>query len=174
MEKYLYHKVPLEGIVGSCLYPLSELQKLCPEIYKKRVDEYVRDGRENILEMEIPCLNCFWKDVIYLTAISPIELRNGLKKAGIAGPKLRFFEIKASQLDYSRTVVMFFSPNERWESVLDKYEEFNDHFEKYSTISEQTIEWWRKSKSSHLLFRFIPHIMHKGMIDVRDAKIIEV
>jgi len=173
-QHYLYHWVP-KNMKGTILYPLNQLKDTEPEIYDEHVQKYV--GRERLLTRTIPYLNCLWNDVLHLTAVHPVKVKDAMIKAGKKVGPLQFYsyEIPINMITGSNSIVYLYK-NEK--SVLDEtmYELFNiDHMDQYNKISDATIDYYRKcfqESRKPLVYHLVPHILYMGSIDTAGLNIV--
>lgn len=168
---YVYHLVP-PAMKGTTLYPLNELKELFPEIYAAEVAKY--RGREQKLAHRIPMLgNCLWNDVLFLTAVHPVEFRKAYASVVHTTWKFRYFQIPIDSLDLARMTVVKQLPV----SKTREYEEFDmRRMEHYATIPPETFQHWREALvqgSRPFLYLYIPHILYRGTIDVSGLPIVE-
>ena len=171
---YLYHIKP-KNMKGNSLIPLNMLKKIHPEIYKNEIRKY--EGRKSITKRIIPKLNCYWNDVIHLTAVHPRKLKSALKKAGSKKGKMEWIKINPSNLDSSKIII-----------YLDKYTnskninkkdiiKFSPNvLGKYNKIPTATLKYYKKSVKElkkPLLFYKVPHILYKGKLNIKNLEILE-
>ena len=183
MEKklYLYHKVP-EKMQGKVLYPLNGLEKVNLELYLKEIKKYDEGhpDRKNIPGQYIPKLDCKWGDILQLTAIHPEELKKALVEAGFKDSKeLKFYQIDPEILDSQKTIVYLYKDTP--EESVPYSENFIDYdsnnLEQHTVIAEVTKKSYQeraKKGMSPILFVGIPHIFHKGQIDISNCPVITV
>jgi len=180
--QYFYHHVP-KDFKGSTLYPLNVLKQKYPELYENEVSKY--KGREYVTRQRIPILgDCLWNDVIFMTAVHPQKIFDASAEAGWGEiiPQ-RYFKIDLSTLDKEKLAVYLFKASEP--TVQSKVN--NDDFvkfdlkdvSKYEIVPQSTKDYFRHEyESDHkrisLFYRYIPHILYRGEIDVSNAEIITV
>ena len=173
--EYLYHHVP-NDMVGTVLYPLNQLKNIYPEQYDKKVKKY--EGREQLLETEIPTLHCLWNDVIHLTAVPPEKLREKLALAGIVRPPTSWFKIPVSKIVGDDSTAFIYRLDKNLDPQLKDYESFNpERMNIYATVPKETLEYYKEMNEqgkNPLLFNFIPHILYKGTIETKDLEKITV
>lgn len=177
-KKYLYHKVP-DDLKGNIIYPLNELKNIHPDLYLYKAEKY--KGREEVMNLIIEGLECKWNDVLFMTAVNPKELKEELIKAGMHPKEFKFFQIDPEKLDLSKTKVFLFKEGTSKKKPLmdkDEYADFKlEDLEKHSIIPEKTKDYFKnqyENKNHPLMFAFIPHILHKGPIDISDFPVITV
>ena len=73
---FLYHRVPA-NMQGDFLSPLNQLKDIYPEAYAEAVKKY--EGREFLMNVGIPTLDCLWNDFLFLTAVHPFDLHCGIR-----------------------------------------------------------------------------------------------
>ena len=169
--RYIYHLVP-PAMKGTMLYPLNELKELFPEIYAAEVAKY--RGREQKLNSRIPMLgNCLWNDVLFLTAVQPVEFRKAYTSVVRTLRKFRYFQIPIDFLDPTRMIVVKQLPV----GQTREYEKFDRcRLEHYATIPSETFRHWQEAfvqGNRPFLYLYIPHILYRGTIDVSNVSIVE-
>ena len=163
---------------GDALYPLGVLKNTEPEIYKLHAAKY--DGRQQLLEVTIPTLNCLWNDVLHFSAVHPQKIVDALREAGDTKDfEMEYFEIDPHLLDPENTTVFVYA-----EKVIDgqppmkEFADYNpDDLEKYSEINNDTKEYYAQMYAggeSPLMHYRLPHILHKGSIDTKNLKRIKI
>lgn len=172
---YLYHEVP-KALVGDILYPLNVLKEKYPEVYQKEVAKYA--GRDVVLNWMIPPLNCLWNDAIHLTAVHPRDVRKTLEECGFKGVyEVSSYEIDPSILDPENTTVYMYSSEcvKEGPDPTDFFEYNPNDMEKYSQIPERTKSHYREMFSSGRktrVYPWVPHILYKGQIEVKNLPIV--
>lgn len=186
MEKpkhYLYHMVP-EGMKTDyegqhILYPLNILKERFPELYQVNAAKYSgSEYRKAIPGMLIPTLEAAaWGDVIQLSPIHPEDLKEALIEAGFEPREFKFYQIDPALLDPEKTTIFLYRE--------DKEDEDPENFDTYSpekiaehaVVPERTKAHYREQRVRNqkpFLFVGVPHIFHKGPIDVSDFPVITV
>lgn len=173
---YLYHWVP-QNMFGDILYPLNVLKDKYPEIYKEHKRKY--EGREEVMDLIIPKINCRWNDALHLSAIHPKIVKDALCEAGGRSDyKMLCYQIDPHILEPEKTVVYLYSAPELDMTKEEDFIEFKpDEMDKYSLLPEKTIEYYKESYSNNrrpLAFHRVPHILYKGSINIKDFPVIEV
>ncbi len=159
------------------LYPLNILKEKFPGLYEVKVKKYnSHEKRKNIPERFIPTLeNATWGDVVQLTAIHPEDLKKALADAGFKSREFKFYQIDPNSLDPKNTTIYLYRDGFEKESE-DCFSEYDPkQLNKYSVVSEKTKEYYKEKFSNNerpLLFVGVPHIFHKGPIDVSNCPII--
>jgi len=179
---YFYHHVP-KNFKGTILFPLNTLQAKYPEIYEIEISKY--EGREHTTQQIIPLLdNCLWNDVIFMTAVHPQKIFEARDDAGW-GKNLpqRYFKIDSSTLDQEKLAVYLFKFKESNVQSGVEVEDFTKYnqkdFNEYAVVPQATKDYFRNEYESgqkriRLFYRYVPHILFKGNIDVSNAEIITV
>lgn len=176
IKKYLYHMVPID-MKGTILHPLNKLKEIHPELYLLKVKKY--NDRKEILETFIPTLECLWNDVLHCAAIDPATLKEALVAAGREPTEMKFYQIDPEKLDPQKTTIYLF-PEKTKGSKLEEGQFVNYHpskLEHYTEIPSGTKQYYKKKYNNGekpLLFLGIPHILHKGPLDISDAPVITV
>lgn len=175
--RFLYHRVP-KRLQGNILYPLNTLKDILPRVYAKEILKYRE--RRHITGLHIPPLNCQWNDVLHLTAVHPSKIREALAKAG-RDPKeeSRYFQIDPHLLETEKTTV-YLAAQLRSED-LEHPNNFvacdADEIARYGELPERAFRYYREciqKGDKPLIFKFIPHILYQGNLDISQAEIITV
>jgi hypothetical protein len=172
----LFHTVP-NKMVGTVLYPLNDLEAIDPETWRQERKKYA--GREQVLEMCVAPLNCLWNDVLHLSAVHPADIIAALADVGLEPLRRRFFEIDPLDLDSNRTVVFI----NRRGGVAEAPDESQwmpfqpDTLTELSTFNEASRRYYRECAQAGrrpLLWGYLPHVLHRGPLDTRALRIVEV
>lgn len=170
---FLYHKVP-KYFTGKILYPLNKLKSLLPEVYKLELVKY--EGREDLMTLKIPLLDCLWNDVLHLSPIPPHEIKFALKEAGYTPRPTRYFVIDPSSLAVDDVVIYTFNHDTREVDERDMLWFDYSRLKAYVHLPEKTKKYFKsefqKGVPYPLLHMHAPHIFYKGTIDVSGCKII--
>jgi len=62
------------------------------EIYQQAISKY--EGREELLKLVIPTLNCLWNDVVFLSPLHPHKHYEAYSKIGFTPRNLQFFKFR--------------------------------------------------------------------------------
>lgn len=169
---YVYHWVP-DDMVGTELVPLNAMPEGMAGLRDKHLEKY--KGREEVLQRHIPLLGCLWNDVVQFSPVHPRKVYEQQVALGIIPkvPAYKFYEIPASQLDPDKTVVFFKT------GVGKGQEEFkwlkDVDLAELQDVPQQTIDYFRSVAGTGELpfnYQFIPHVVHKGNVDVSSSEII--
>ncbi len=181
-KQYLYHRVPEDMTQNEegkdVLYPLNVLKEKFPGLYEVKVQKYLdSDYRKSIPNRIIPELNVTWGDVVQLTAVHPEDLKKELVKAGFEPKELKFYQIDPDLLNKEDTKIFLYK-DDLDKDDMENYESYNSKdLEKHSIMPNSTKQYFKETsdkKERPLLFVHIPHILHKGQIDVSDFPVISV
>ena len=177
---YIYHRVP-NNQESDVLYPLNLLEDIYPDIYRREFSKYT--GREHIPKQRIPLFeNALWNDVIFLIATNPNDIYEARRQAGWPDLKpQRYYKIDPRELDQSKLGVFLFNPTaDPTNYTINDFRPYNyDELHRYAKVPESTKEYFKQeyeAGSSHikLFFRYIPHILYHGEINVSNTEIITV
>ena len=140
--------------------------------YKEK-DLYGND-RLFVIEQVIPGIEAKWKDVINLSPIKPEDLKKALETAGYKTRELKFYQIDPHLLDQEKTTVCLFNYDVKSKKFNESYVPFEpSDISKYTIVPEDTkIYFKNKSEAGEkpLLFLGIPHVLHKGSINISDLE----
>lgn len=163
-------------MTGTVLYPLNTLRETHPEIYVEYIKKY--EGREVLLTADVPPLNCFWNDVIHLTAVSPYELKANLAQAELEYPPQAWFKIPTSKIEGDKSIAFVYRRDIGLKPEFKQYEKFDPaRMDVYRTVPPETIEQYKRKKAeglTPLMFSLVAHILYKGEIDVADCEVVVV
>ncbi len=172
---YLYHMVP-EHMRGDTLFPLHALRERYPKAYTEEVSKYT--GREHVLDITVPILECRWNDVLHFTAVHPSKVIRALKRAGCTPPTGRWFKLDPRQLDPSKTAVFLYKdlPLERL-YTMENFAPFDRRMLRAASAIPQITHDYYKEEITHgrrpFLFRYVPHILYHGNVSTKDLGVIE-
>ncbi len=175
---FIYHRVQ-DDMQGNILYPLNELKGNYPEVYEKHMSKY--EGRMHVPKQRIPLFDdCLWNDVLFFVSAHPQTIFDARRKAGWPDvePK-KFYKIDPRKLDQSKLGIFLFQP---WANpadyTIDNFAAYNyEDLEKYAVIPDKTKEYFKHEFAAgepyiKLFWRYIPHILYHGSIDISDVEII--
>lgn len=169
---FIYHHLP-EPMVGTQLIPLNKMPNSMSETRDKNLGKY--KGRDELLERNIPLLNCLWNDVVQFIPVHPQKIFQLQQELGLIPnvPPYNFYEIDLKSLDSKKTVIFFMKgPGE--ENIEVKWlSEIN--LTSITEIPQATIEYYKSLVGTGELpfnYQFIPHILHQGSVDISGVKII--
>jgi hypothetical protein len=176
MSNFLYHRVP-EDMVGDVLYPLNQLKTIYPELYDKKAGKY--KGREKVMELRIPVLDCLWNDVLHFTAVPPNDIQRALLDSGSkVDYKWKSFKIDPHLLDPNNTIIYLNKIRVPLGAIIPE-EEFvpfdPDNLSEYSTVPDLTREYFKKIFSEGgvpLTYGKIAHILYKGSLDISNVEVV--
>lgn len=155
----------------------------------------INEYRKNIPSTIIPVLEkATWGDVVQLTSIHPKDLKMALEQAGLQPQEFKFYQIDPELLDPQNTTIFLYRddiPDDSEEnfaaydpSKLGEYslvpQKAKDHYAEVSEFNKKVLEHNRaqandkdmKSREKPTLFIGVPHIFHKGPIDVSSFPVI--
>jgi len=172
---YLYHAVP-ENLQGEYLMPLNELKGVHPEIYTKELEKY--KGREKLLKVKIPQLNCLWNDVIHMTSVQPKKLDAAFSEAGTELEHRKWFKINPEFLEKNRLLVYLFPDKPFLDISAEDFADFREEdLERYGRMGEKTRDYFREMSAqgrSPMMFHLVPHILYKGKLNIGDLDVVKI
>lgn len=166
----VYHVVP-PNFIGTVLYPLNALQTPLPDIYATQVRKY--RGREDLLQHQIPYLDCHWNDVLHFSPVSPQQIHDAVTAAGFEWHMRDWFAVDPVAMGFSsENTVIYTHPMKPGSSQRVKEEDFipftMEALEMLVSIPQATYEYFNHAKAYDerpFLFNFVPHVMYYGAID---------
>lgn len=165
----LYHVVPKE-LAGGILYPLHRLARQHPGLAEQAAKKYA--GREHLMDVVIPVLNCRWNDVLHLTPLHPSKTREALEAAGFSRAELRFFVIPPARLASGQAVLFQNSRDTggRYDFQNADFTAFDpDTYRESSDVPDAQTRYFAEMKrrgERPLLWARTPHVFYRGKIDV--------
>lgn len=182
-KQHLYHMVPddmkSDENGREVLYPLNMLKEKFPELYEVKAEKYsISEYRKTIPEKLIPTLEkAAWGDVLQLTAIHPEDLKKALVEAGYDPKELKFYQVDPALLDPEKTTVYLYREDIE-DEIGENFAAFDaEKLSEYSGVPEKTKEHYKEKfvqGQKPFLFVGVPHVFHKGPIDVSDFPVITV
>ena len=176
-KKLAYHLLK-DTFIGETIYPLNLLKEIHPEIYSFEIKKYI--GREKLMCVRNPILNCLWNDVIQFTCLDPRLTLRAVKAYSpkIAGKMYKIFSLDLSKIDNLKACLFTPSENLIQHEHLDYQYEFFDlsHFENLSCVPEEQIERWKHNIENNnpvLLWSRTKHFFYKSPIDLSEGEISE-
>lgn len=182
--RYVYHR-RLGDFIGNLIIPLNQMPTVegFAKIYRKCLLNY--EGREELLKVIIPTLNCFWNDVIFLSPVHPHKHYEEFQKIGFVFPKRQFYKIPIDILKNKRLTVWKWLSYKKYPKgdpihrAIDSYCSFDFlHYQEMQELPDDTKEFYRDNFSPDhpeiLPNRFwyrIPHILCQDPIDISDERI---
>ncbi len=171
----IYHIVP-KNLVGTQLIPLNKMKVSNPELYTILASKY--QGREKLLERQIPKINCFWNDVLHFSAVCPDVIFTRFEQLGFGDFKgISWFEVPTDVVQKFPTVIYRapLLPRENFKLTDDDIEIFDSNrWQEPLTLSEAAEEYFLKCQmdgKTPLPFQFTPHILVRGELETRGFKI---
>lgn len=160
--EYLYCLAPVKQ-EGDTLMSLNELKDKHPEAFASAAAKY--QGREHVMDWDIPGLNAKWNDVLHLTAVHPLELKQALIGAGWTPPEMKWYKIPKSAITADMAVV--YSGESPSGQILDEEVQPYDanDLAKHAELPEATKRYYQreiKEGRKPLLFLGVPHILYRG------------
>ncbi|MDE2172486.1 MAG: hypothetical protein KGJ33_00900, partial [Patescibacteria group bacterium] len=163
-----------ERVCGADIVPLNELRYVSFALYKQALAKY--NGRESLIKEYIPLLNCFWGDVVFLTAVQPEGLQKAYAEAGGTLRKRNFYQIQLGNLDRSRMAAMRQGiVNGQPVHTFARFDPRDMPY--YASIPTDTVEYYRKELGAGrrpLIFHMIPQILYRGSFSVLDLCAVEL
>lgn len=171
---YLYHWVP-NNMRGDVLYPLNSLKSIYPDLYDFQAHKY--EGREYLMAVKVPVLDCLWNDVLHLTAIHPNEIKRSLVSAGYNGPIDRgYYQIDPEMIDPKNAVVFLCERGVADSIAEEECVAYHPHIlAPYSNLPQTTKIYYREKISRGeppLIYRFSPHILYRGSLNVAGLSVV--
>jgi hypothetical protein len=160
-------------MTGTTLYPLNALKEVYPAAFEMHVQKYI--GRQRLMREIIPCLDCLWNDVLFMSAVHPKGFCKAYYNAGF--PRLRpmrFFRIDPRVLE-ERNIAVLTGMGVNQPRGYAQYRRAD--LSLYASIPNATYAYWESERlagnSRPFLWMHIPHILYKGTIETSGLEIVE-
>lgn len=161
---------------GSGLHPLNELRERDPDTFARARAKY--DGREQVLELSVPLLDCLWNDVLHLSPVHPAELVEALESAGFTPDRRRFLEIDDADLDPTRTVLFLNATDREHRFDESQWKWFDPSIvSRHARLPQATRDYYAacaRDGTRPFLFAYVPHVLFRGSLDVSGLTTVEV
>lgn len=169
LNRFVYHLVP-EDLRGTVIYPLNVLRTVHPDIAARKLEKY--RGREHLLTSPIPPLGCVWNDVIMFSPVHPRDIRAALAEAGDVRPLRKWLEVGAVLFSPADTA-LYLPGDSPQDERFESYEP--GCLERYARLPEAQRRYYRAVAPGKavMLFGAIPHVLYRGTVDLRSARVIE-
>jgi hypothetical protein len=169
----LYHRRP-PNMRGSVLHPLNVLRQVMPDLYEHQRKKYT--GREELLQQRVIPLNCLWNDVLHLSPVHPRKVAELASSEAVFWSEADWFEIDATNFTADNTAIFRYTDISISTTIAaDEFEVFDrSKLPSLGEVPPLTKEYYRTADKGGKYFIFcgVPHILHRGSIDVEQAKII--
>ena len=172
----LYHRKSPD-FRGSVLYPLNALREVAVDLYERQRTKYA--GREEILRQRVPLLNCLWNDVLHFSPVHPACVAKLARTHGLGWGEAEWFEIDAIAAGFtSANTAVFRYTDTRLESPFpdEEFEAFEiERVAGMTDLPASTREYYRTVAASggrYLIFVGVPHVLHRGPVDVAQARLV--
>ncbi len=168
MTKF-YHGIAA-NFVGDAIIPLSQMATANPELYAEYRRKY--EGRESVVERQIPLLDCGWADVVQLLPLHPSKLFNLQLELGLIEeiPDYNYFEIDSSNLDAAQAAVFFKTAPGDENTKVEWLRDVN--IDDLQSIPEATRAYYASMRGTGepvFNYQFVPHVLYRGQIDITNA-----
>lgn len=183
----LYH-FKRQSFQGKTLYPLNQLHSVFPDSHAEEIKKY--EGRELLMQANVPHFNCLWNDVLHFCPIPMNEVIQAVfdahKELGldVAEYKKRFigreyFVLSADDLEKENLLIFI---NNRVKPTRTSFAGVEDLFLPYKDgqklirkvipeLHQEYLKTQLKQGELPLLFMHLPHVLYKGTIDISLAKV---
>lgn len=164
----LYHMYcRFEGLRDNTLYTLNDLKLKHPDLHALHVAKY--DSRQHVLKQRFSCIDCDWGDAVFLCSVHPDKIC-----AAVAEHRKRPMEsfpyqaIPVADLDQSKLAFWLFQSREFEPNEVIPFDQ--DRLKDMQDVPDATAAYFAEQLAKRepaLFFVHIPHVLHKGSIDMR-------
>ena len=172
---FIYHQVP-QGMIGETLYPLGALETFAPEIYQAQRAKYKdHPNRERIPYQRMPKLDCLRRDVLNFSPLHPHLVYRAWQKLGVTLPDANWYQLPIEAAAHLPAVL--YQPGEKVGEAIPEaaVRWLEPAICQEVRLSEATKAWYAKLHQRGLRggwFARTPHVLVKGVVSVRDVKVI--
>lgn len=103
----VFHLMP-RNLVGNALQPLNMLRHSHPNVYASHARKY--EGREEVMERQVPLLGCLWNDVLFFSNAHPEAIRDGFLAAGRHWRKQGWLAVDTEACGFDATNTVLYQP----------------------------------------------------------------
>lgn len=170
MGRFLFHCVQ-EASIDGWLHPLNVLKGKHPDLYTQHARKY--EGREYVMEKRIPIFDCLWNDVLFLSAINPLEVVQALKHVGGNPPPLKYYLITDRAIEFDKCLVYLYE-HEDHEDPSQYVPYKPEMITRFASMPDKTLDYYREAISKGerpLLYRYVPHFLYRGSIYVGNSNL---
>lgn len=172
----LYHrKTP--DFRGHDLYPLNRLKDVAPDLYDRQRAKYA--GREDVMQQRVPQLNCLWNDLLHFTPLHPAQVAQLARSEGLVWHEAKWFEIDPVAAGFTSANTAVF----RYANIDLEYPIPRDEFESFDIerlalmcdLPQPTRDYYRsipRGSSRYFIFAGVPHVLHRGSVDIEKAPVV--
>jgi len=170
-KQYVYH-IKQPDMVGQVLYPLNRLRDVYPDAFTRHVKKY--EGREWLLSISIPPLNCLWNDVLHFSLMHPNVPYKALSLAGFTHhQKPRDWYRVPLEDVIGKPAVIYLNTrvlSDTRQLLPSDFEPVTaSRAEELSGMPESNLEYYRsafKAGEQPLVYKRAPHFFLKAELDV--------
>jgi hypothetical protein len=176
-NKLVFH-ILKDTLSGDKIYPLSMLKSLSPEIYEIEIKKY--KGREKLMSIRMPYLNCLWNDVIQFSCLDPqLTFREAANfNSNLCGRKIRVFSLDVKKLNSDDACL--FTPGDNAKSYNFTQQDFEPfsltQFESLTEVPAAQIKRWQLAQANNegvFLFSRTQHLFYKRPVHLSEGQISE-
>lgn len=173
----VYHILP-NHFVGSILYPFNQLREALPDVYLEQATKF--RGHDDLLQYQIPVLDCYWNDLLHLSAIHPAQIRGAMEASGMIWRMAEWFEIDVQELDLNESNAAIFTAPFRLQGPMDDQDFIPftiERLQMLTSIPQQSYEYFNHAKAYDerpFLFSYIPHVLYRGTLDTTASGITRI
>ena len=176
---FVYH-LCANDFRGTHLLPLNDLRDAHPDVYDRERPKW--DGRESVLEWEVPYLGVPWGDTVNLAALDPVHLVEARRRLGV--PVSRLLERRVVRIPVERIAdqpAVVYDSRSHWlnsrpgEGVPatppdDEFSPFDvDTYEELAEVPDRHLDYLAEQRDTGrpaLGFVFVRHVLVAGPVDI--------
>jgi hypothetical protein len=164
-------------MIGNVIYPLNHLRQINKEAYSRAVAKY--QGRERLMDFVIPKLNCLWNDVVHCLPIHPNLLYKAMLSSGLNPKSYEWYRIDPSTIEDAQFLLYSFKTSPYHRVDPDEFQIISmEEYKEIEGVPQKAFDWYRELAKEggeiRLPFRYVPHLLVKGVVEISKAEIIHV
>jgi hypothetical protein len=149
-----------------------------PERYEQQAAKYA--GREATMQQRIPTLDCLWNDVLHLSPVHPVKIAELAGACGVGWGVAEWYELDPVAMGFNSANTSFFRYRKVDDVTMadDEFEPFDlAKLSELTELPQSTRDYYAaagRSGGRYFIFVGIPHILHRGALDVSSIPVVRV
>lgn len=158
---------------------MNSIKDTLPEVYSREAKKY--EGREWLMDVQIPGLGARWNDVIHFSLMHPAVIYSELSAQGFSHHKVsrEWFEVPVTDI-MALPSVLYKNAREDRTSRIYPASEFEtvseSRVKELSSMPPRNRAYYAEcfgQKSYPLLWAFAPHVLLNGTLDVAGYRVFD-
>jgi len=160
-------------MVDTILQPLNTMTGSMAALKEQHLKKY--QDRLEVLERQVPLLDCAWNDVLQFSPFHPVKVFQLQVELGLIAelPHYKFFKIPLSKLDPSLTAIFFKTAPGEENSYVERVSDVD--FSSIQDVPKATIQYYKTLIGTGELpfnYQFVPHVLYKDSLEISNVETI--